>query len=369
MRIGVPREIKNQEYRVGAQPAGVRQLVAAGHAVAVEAGAGLGSGFRDAAYVDAGASIAATPEEVWASDLVMKVKEPVAAEYDYFRPGLVLYTFLHLAAEPELTRRLLEARVRAVAYETVTDALGGLPLLRPMSEIAGRMAAQVGSSCLTRESGGKGLLLSGVPGTRRGRVTIIGGGIVGTAAARMAIGFGAQVTILDLRAERMAYLEDVFGSGIETLYSNPDTIDETVPRADLLIGAVLVPGGAAPRLVDRDQIRRMQPGSAVVDVAVDQGGCIETCRPTTHDDPTFVVEDVVHYCVANMPGAVPYTSTSALTNVTIRPALEIANQGIEHAVRRSPHLANGINVWDGVCTLEAVAAAHGLEHAPLAELL
>ncbi|MDJ0866161.1 MAG: alanine dehydrogenase [Myxococcota bacterium] len=369
MRIGVPKEIKVHEYRVGAQPAGVRQLVSAGHEVLVEAGAGLGSGFADAAYVDAGASIVPTAEDAWSADLVVKVKEPIAPEYGRFRPGLVLYTYLHLAAEPELTRQLIDRGVRALAYETVTDALGGLPLLRPMSEIAGRMAAQVGSYCLEREHGGKGLLLSGVPGTRKGRVTIIGGGVVGTAAARMAIGYGAEVTILDVSAERMAYLEDVFGSAIETLYSNPDTIAETVPRADLLVGAVLVPGGAAPRLVDRNLIRQMEPGSVVVDVAVDQGGCIETCRPTTHDDPTFVVDDVVHYCVANMPGAVPRTSTYALTNVTIRPALEIASKGIEAAIRSSRHLADGINTWDGACTIAAVAAAHGLEHTPLEKVL
>ncbi len=369
MRIGIPKEIKVQEYRVGAQPAGARQFVAAGHEVVVEQGAGLGSGFADAAYVDAGASIVSSAADAWSADMVMKVKEPIPSEYVFFRPGLVLYTYLHLAAEPVLTQRLLDAGVRGLAYETVTDALGGLPLLRPMSEIAGRMTAQVGAYCLEREHGGKGLLLSGVPGTRKGRVTIIGGGIVGTAAARMAIGYGAEVTILDVSAGRMAYLEDVFGSGIETLYSNVDTIAETVPRADLLVGAVLIPGGAAPKLVDENLIRAMEPGSAVVDVAVDQGGCISTCRPTTHEDPTYVVDEVVHYCVANMPGAVPRTSTYALTNATIQPALEVASQGVEAAVRTSSHLADGINTWDGVCTNAGVASAHGLDYVALDELL
>jgi len=366
MRIGVPKEIKVHEYRVGAQPTGVRQLVQAGHEVLIETGAGDGSGFADTSYAAAGGKIVPTAADAWSAEMVMKVKEPLPAEYEHFRPGLVLCTYLHLAAAPDLTHRLLETGVRSLAYETVSDALGGLPLLRPMSEIAGRMSAQVGASCLEREHGGKGLLLSGVPGTRKGRVTILGGGIVGTAAARMAIGHGAEVTILDVSAERMAYLEDVFGSAIETLYSNPDAISDRVSEADLVIGAVLIPGGAAPKLVDEQLVRDMSPGSVIVDVAVDQGGCISTCRPTTHDEPTYVVDDVVHYCVANMPGAVPHTSTCALTNVTIRPALQIAEDGLEAAARHSPHLKNGINTWDGDCTIEAVAAAHGLEYTPLA---
>lgn len=369
MRIGIPAEVKVQEYRVGAQPAGVRQLTQAGHEVVVERGAGVGSGFLDAAYEAAGAQLARDAAEAWAADVVMKVKEPTPDEFRHFRSGLVLYTYLHLAAAPELTRALLDSGMRAIAYETVTDRMGGLPLLRPMSEIAGRMAIQVGASCLERERGGKGVLLSGVPGTRRGRVAILGGGIVGAAAARMAVGFGAEVTVLDVSADRMSYLEDVFGSAVETLYSNPETIAEKVSRADLVVGAVLVPGGAAPKLVDEDLVRQMEPGSVVVDVAVDQGGCIATCRPTTHDDPTYLFQDVVHYCVANMPGAVPRTSTYALTNVTLGPALWMAERGVEGLIRSSPEFAAGVNVWDGHCTLEGVAAAHDLPYEPIGKVL
>jgi alanine dehydrogenase len=369
MRIGVPKEIKVREYRVGAQPAGVRQLVGAGHQVLVEHDAGVGSGFADADYARAGAVIVDAAEAAWSADLVVKVKEPIDTEYDFLRPGLILYTYLHLAADETLTRTLLEKKVRAVAYETVTDRMGGLPLLRPMSEIAGRMSVQVGASCLQREHGGKGVLLSGVAGTRKGRVAIIGGGTVGTAAARIAIGLGAEVTVLDVNMDRMAYLEDIFGSEVETLYSNPETIEEKVVSADLVVGAVLVPGGAAPKLVDEDLVRQMAAGSVVVDVAVDQGGCIETCRPTTHDEPTYRVHEIVHYCVANMPGAVPRTSTYALTNVTLRPALEIANHGIEEVVRASPQLATGVNTWDGVCTTRGVAVAHDIDWQPIGDLL
>jgi alanine dehydrogenase len=368
MRVGIPKEVKVHEYRVGAQPAGVRQLVAAGHEVSVEVGAGAGSGFSDGAYERAGASIV-DAAAAWGADLVVKVKEPIESEYGYLRRGLVLFTYLHLAANERLTRELMKSGVRALAYETVTDAFGGLPLLRPMSEIAGRMAVQVGASCLQREHGGKGVLLSGVPGTRRGQVTIIGGGTVGAAAARMAVGFGAEVTVLDLNHDRMSYIEDVFGSAVETLHSNPETIEEKTLSADLLIGAVLLPGRAAPKLVDEGLVRAMAPGSVIVDVAVDQGGCIETCRPTTHESPTYRRHDVVHYCVANMPGAVPRTSTYALTNVTLRPALEIANRGVEALVRAAPHLTAGVNVWDGACTNQGVAEAHGLDYVDAAEIL
>ncbi len=369
MRIGVPREIKVREYRVGAQPAGVRQLVAAGHEVVVQSGAGVGSGFSDQDYQRAGASVVDAAADAWAADMVVKVKEPIESEYELLRPGLVLFTYLHLAADAALTRQLLDRRVRAIAYETVTDRMGGLPLLRPMSEIAGRMSVQVGASCLEREHGGKGVLLSGVAGTRKGRVAIIGGGTVGAAAARIAIGLGAEVTVLDVNMDRMSYLEDIFGSEVETLYSNLETIEEKVRSADLVIGAVLVPGGAAPKLVDEDLVSQMAPGSVVVDVAVDQGGCIETCRPTTHEDPTYQVHDIVHYCVANMPGAVPRTSTYALTNVTLRPALVIADHGVEAAVRASPELATGVNTWDGMCTVAGVAAAHDLDLVPIEEAL
>ncbi len=369
VRIGIPKEVKVREYRVGAQPAGVRQLVQAGHQVVVESGAGLGSGFPDADYERAGGVLVDDVAAVWACEMVAKVKEPVGDEIGRLRPGLILYTYLHLAANRDLTRALLDREVRAIAYETVRDRNGGLPLLRPMSEIAGRMSVQVGASCLQRENGGKGVLLSGVPGTRKGRVTIIGGGTVGAAAARMAIGHGAEVTVLDVNADRMAYLEDVFDNRIETLHSNPETIEDCCMRADLLIGAVLVPGRAAPKLVDEALIASMAPGSVVVDVAVDQGGCIETCRPTTHDAPTFSVHDVVHYCVANMPGAVPRTSTYALTNVTLRPALEIANRGVAEVARHSPLIAAGVNTWDGRCVEPGVADAHGLEAIELASLL
>jgi alanine dehydrogenase len=369
MRIGVPKEIKTQEYRVGAQPVGVRQLVNAGHQVLVETGAGIGSGFPDAEYEAAGASIVRTAGDAWSAEMVIKVKEPLATEYGFFRKDLVIYTYLHLAAVPELTHEMVKSNVRGIAYETITDDAGALPLLRPMSEVAGRMSVQVGAASLQKEHGGRGILLGGVPGTRRGRVVVLGGGVVGTAAARIAIGMGAHVTILDIDAARMAYLEDIFSDRVETLYSNPENIEKMVQRADLVVGAVLIPGGAAPKLVSKDMLTKMADGSVVVDVAVDQGGCIETCRPTTHDDPTFVVEGVVHYCVANMPGAVPRTSTYALTNATLKYALRIANNGVEKAVRDSQHLANGVNTWDGACTIEAVAVAHGIDSVPLAKLL
>jgi alanine dehydrogenase len=369
MLIGVPKEIKTHEYRVGINPEGVRRLVMAGHQVKVQQSAGVSSGFSDDTFRSVGAIIAEAAAEVWAADMVIKVKEPLPSEFAYFREGLVLYTYLHLAAFPELTRELLAKKVTGVAYETITDANGGLPLLRPMSEIAGRMASQVGASCLEREKGGKGLLLGGIPGTRRGHVVILGGGIVGTAAARIAIGLGARVTVFDVNAERMNYLEDVFGNSIETLYSNPGAIEEEVAQADLVIGAVLLPGAAAPKMITRTHLRSMENGGVVVDVSVDQGGCIETCRPTTHDNPTFVEEGIVHYCVANMPGAVPRTSTTALTNATLPWALALAGQGVEQAARGSVHLARGLNTFKGACVCAPVAEAHGLEHTPLAQLL
>jgi alanine dehydrogenase len=365
MRIGVPKEIKTHEYRVGMTPAGVRLLVADGHEVLIQAGAGEGSGIRDDQYVHAGARIVATPAEAWSADMVVKVKEPLPPEWELFRDGLVLYTYLHLAAEPALTRELLRRRVSAVAYETIQTADGGLPLLRPMSEVAGRMAVQVGASCLEKERGGKGVLLGGVPGTRRGRVVILGGGVVGRNAATIAIGMGAQVTVLDVRAETMGYLEDVFGSSIETLYSNPDNVEETVSRADLVIGAVLIPGAVAPKVVTEALVGRMEKGSVVVDVAVDQGGCIETCRPTTHDHPTYEVSGVVHYCVPNMPGAVSQSSTWALTNVTIEYAQRIAAHGLLRAAAEDAALAAGVNTFAGDITCRPVAEAHGLPHRPL----
>ena len=365
MKVGVPRETKTREYRVGMTPAGVRELTRHGHEVLVEHGAGEGSGISDDAYVDAGARLVATAADAWSAELVVKVKEPQAAEFGFLREGLVLYTYLHLAAEPALTRELLKKRVTGVAYETIQTPDGRLPLLRPMSEVAGRMATQVGATCLEKERGGKGVLLGGVPGTRRGRVVILGGGVVGRNAATIAIGMGAQVTLIDVRAKTMEYLEDVFGGSIETLYSNAYNIGEAVRRADLLIGAVLVPGAVAPRLVTEALVRTMEPGSVIVDVAVDQGGCIETCRPTTHDEPTYEVHGVVHYCVPNMPGAVSQTSTWALTNVTAEYALRIASLGIEEAARRDAALALGVNTFAGAVTCAPVAEAHGLSHTPL----
>jgi alanine dehydrogenase len=367
--IGVPREIKNREYRVGITPAGVRILVSHGHRVLVEQGAGEGSGIRDADYVAQGAAIVARAEDAWAAEMVVKVKEPLEREHALLRKGLILYTYLHLAAEPSLTKQLVARGVSAVAYETIQTADGALPLLRPMSEVAGRMAVQVGATCLERERGGKGVLLGGVPGTRRGRVVVLGGGVVGRNAATIAIGMAAQVTVLDVRADTMAYLEDVFGGAIETLYSNPTNIEEVVMRADLVIGAVLVTGAAAPKLVTEQLVGKMEPGSVIVDVAVDQGGCIETCRPTDHDRPTYEVHGVVHYCVPNMPGAVPQTSTRALTNVTIPYALKIADRGLEGAARSDPSLMLGLNTHAGHVTYAPVAEAHGLEYVPAAQVL
>ncbi len=367
--VGVPKEIKTREYRVGMTPAGVRQLVARGHKVLIEKGAGEGSGLRDADYVRAGATIVPTAADAWGAEMVVKVKEPLPAEYGFFRKDLLLYTYLHLAAEPELTKELVKSGVAGVAYETIENADGSLPLLRPMSEVAGRMSVQVGAKYLEKEHGGKGVLLGGVPGTRRGRVVILGGGVVGKNAARIAIGMGAHVTVCDVRGEQMDYLEDVFGAEIETLYSNPANIEEIVLRADLVIGAVLVTGAKAPVLVDRALVSRMEPGSVIVDVAVDQGGCIETCRPTSHDNPTYEVDGVVHYCVPNMPGAVSQTSTFALTNTTIRYALDLADKGVRAVAKASKPLSLGVNTFAGQVTYQPVAQAHGLEYVDLAKLI
>jgi alanine dehydrogenase len=369
MIIGVPKETKTREYRVGMTPAGVRQLLRHGHVVRVEKGAGEGSGIRDEHYAQAGALIVGGAADAWAADMVVKVKEPQPSEYVFFRPGLILYTYLHLAAEPMLTQELAKKSVSAIAYETIQLEDGSLPLLRPMSEVAGRMAVQVGATCLEKERGGKGVLLGGVPGTRRGRVVILGGGVVGRNAATVAIGMGAQVTVIDIRAETMSYLEDVFGGAVETLYSNPSNIEEAVRRADLVVGAVLVTGAVAPKLVTEELIAEMEPGSVVVDVAVDQGGCIETCRPTDHDRPTYEVHGVVHYCVPNMPGAVAQTSTFALTNTTIRYAERIASHGLAHALGHDPALALGVNTYGGHVTYGPVAQAHGMPHRTLSSLL
>jgi len=367
--IGVPKEIKTREYRVGMTPAGVRSLTARGHKVLVEKTAGEGAGIKDADYVAAGAQIVGSAADAWGAEMVVKVKEPLPAEYGFFRENLVLYTYLHLAPEPELTKQLAAKKVAGVAYETIELDDGSLPLLRPMSEVAGRMAVQVGASSLEKEHGGKGVLLGGVPGTRRGRVVILGGGVVGRNAATIAIGMGAQVTVLDVSATTMAYLEDIFGGAVETLYSNPTNIEQAVLRADLVVGGVLVAGARAPKLVTRELISKMEKGSVVVDVAVDQGGCIETCRPTTHDNPTYEVDGVVHYCVANMPGAVPQTSTWALTNTTMSYALKIADMGIVAAAKADKALLKGLNTYGGHVVYEAVAQAHKAEYVPVTKLL
>lgn len=369
MIIGVPTEIKSREHRIAINPGGVLALTRAGHEVRVQSGAGVGAGISDEELAAAGATLVPTAADAWSADMVLKVKEPLESEYRYFREGQILFTYLHLAPLPGLTKALMDAKVRAIAYETVENPDGSLPLLRPMSEVAGRMATQVGAASLEKGRGGKGILLGGVPGTRRGRVVVLGGGIVGSNAARIAVGLGAEVTIIEVDHARMAYLEDIFQGRVQTLHSNPKNIEDAVRAADLVIGAVLVPGKRAPRLVTEELIRQMSPGSVVVDVAVDQGGCIETCRPTTHDEPTFILHEVVHYCVPNMPGAVAQTSTFALTNVTARYAEAIANKGVERAIRESPALALGVNCWDGFCTYEGVAEGVGVPYTPLDQIL
>lgn len=363
MIVGVPKEIKNNENRVALTPASALSLIKAGHKVIIEAGAGAGSGFEDDSYMEVGATIEANVEKLWSSsDMIMKVKEPIASEYKYFRKGLILFTYLHLAAEPELTKALVEKEVTAIAYETVQIGRT-LPLLTPMSEVAGRMSAQIGAQLLEKTKGGKGILLSGVPGVKRGKVAIIGGGVVGTNAAKIAMGLGADVTIIDLSPERLRELDDVFGNRIQTLMSNPLNIAEAVAESDLVIGAVLIPGSKAPKLVSEEMIQSMTPGSVVVDVAIDQGGIIETAnRITTHDNPTYTKHGIVHYAVANMPGAVPRTSTIALTNVTIPYALQLANKGVDKAIAENPALTLGLNTTNGLVTYEAVARDLGYEY-------
>ncbi|GIU95125.1 MAG: alanine dehydrogenase [Gaiellaceae bacterium] len=369
MRVGVAKETKPQEYRVALTPAGARELVQRGHEVLVETGAGVGSAFPDEAYERAGARIVSV-DEVWASaELLLKVKEPIAPEYPRLREGLTLFTYLHIAADEPLTRALVESGVTAIAYETVETASGALPLLAPMSEIAGRLAPQAGAHYLEKPKGGRGILLGGVAGVAPARVLIIGGGMVGYNAAVIAIGMGAQVTILERSADRMRHLEEILSGRVTLLMSSSLQIEESLKEADLVIGAVLIPGALAPKLVTREMLAGMKPGSVLVDVAIDQGGCAETSRPTTHDDPVYVVEDVIHYCVANMPGAVPITSTRALTNVTLPYVEQLADRGVIRAVTESPELSLGVNVIDGKITYEAVADAHGLEYTPLEQAL
>ncbi len=370
MIVGIPKEIKTREYRVGIVPAGVRTLTAHGHQVVVEHDAGAGAGIGDPEFQKAGAQIARDPTEIWGrADMIVKVKEPLPPEYESIRDGQIIYTYFHLAAAPDLAAVLLTKKVAAVAYETIQTADGTLPLLKPMSEVAGKMALQVGAACLEKEHGGKGVLLGGVPGVRRGRVAILGAGVVGTNAAKIAVGLGAEVSVLDINLDRLGYLDDVFLGRVTTLFSDTAQIERAVGDADLVVGAVLIPGARAPTLVPEALIAEMGEGSVVVDVAVDQGGCIETCRATTHDNPTYVKHGVVHYCVANMPGAVAETSTFALTNTTIPYAVRIADQGLAAAVAGSPPLALGVNLYGGKVTHAAVARALDRPYTPLSEAL
>lgn len=361
MRVGCPKEIKDHEYRVGLTPGAAREYVAHGHQVLVETGAGAGIGAGDDAYREAGAAIAETAEEVFArSDMIVKVKEPQPAEWARLREGQILYTYLHLAPDPEQTKGLLESGVTAVAYETVTDAHGGLPLLAPMSEVAGRLAVQAGATALQKANGGRGVLLGGVPGVLPGKVTIIGGGVVGLNAAKMAIGLGADVTVLDRSIPRLRQLDDIFAGRARTRYATAEAVEEECFRADLIIGAVLIPGAAAPKLVTREMLAGMKKGAVLVDVAIDQGGCFETSRPTTHSNPIFEVDGIIHYCVANMPGALPVTSTHALNNATLHHGLQLADKGLQ-ALLDDPHLRNGLNVHKGRVTNRAVAESLGCE--------
>jgi len=368
--VGLPKEIKDNEYRVGLTPAGVRAFKDAGHEIIVETEAGGGSGFDNALYERAGATIIESADDVWArAEMIVKVKEPIAPEYPRMRDGQLLFTYLHLAPDRELTRQLIERRVTGIAYETITDRRGQLPLLTPMSEVAGRMAIQVGAHYLEKMSGGRGILLGGVPGVPAARVVIIGGGVVGTNAAKIAVGMGAHVTIIDNNLDRLRELDDIFLSKISTLASSAYMIQDAISQADLIIGAVLVKGAAAPKLITRNMLKEVPNGAVIVDVAVDQGGCIETTHPTTHSDPTYYVEGVLHYCVANMPGAVPRTSTFALTNATLPYALKLANKGFLHAIAGDPGLKEGVNTFGGECTYEAVATDQGIPYVPLDDLI
>jgi len=370
MKVGCVKEIKKHEYRVGMTPENAHAYATSGHHVAIEAGAGLGSGFSDEEYAAMGAVILASADEVWeSSDMIVKVKEPLEEEYPKMRENQTVYTYLHLAADRPLTDALLANRVKAVAYETIRDRSGGLPLLKPMSEVAGRLSIQEGAKYLERPMGGMGLLLGGVPGVPRAKVVILGGGVVGTNACKIAVGMGADVTILDKSLERLTYLDDIFGARIQTLYSQDATITQELHKADLVIGAVLIPGAAAPKLIKRAHLAGMKKGSVIVDVAVDQGGCCETTRATYHDDPIFVVDGVVHYCVANMPGAVSRTSTIALTNATIVYGLAIADMGLEAAAKKFAGLLPGINCYGGKLTCKEVADGFGMSYTDPASLI
>jgi alanine dehydrogenase len=370
MIIGVPKEVKDHESRVGITPAGVKSLVDAGHKVLVETKAGELSALPDEEYQSAGAEIVGSAHNVWGmADMVVKVKEPVEKEYQFFREGLVLFTYLHLAPVPKLTDELLAKKVTGVAYETIRDKTGALPLLTPMSEVAGRLSVQVGAAYLQIEHGGRGLLLGGVPGVPPGNVCIIGGGIVGTNAAKIALGMGAKVTIVDLNLNRLRELDDIFGGRVHTLASNTYNVARAAAEADLLIGGVLIPGAAAPKIVTRAMVEKMKKGAVVVDVAIDQGGCIETAKPTTHSDPSYLVNGVVHYCVTNMPAAVPNTSTFALTNATFPYVMRIAQLGVQGAIKADPGIAEGVNTYNGALTYKAVADSQGKPWKPITALV
>lgn len=370
MKLGCVKEIKKHEYRVGLTPDNVKSYVNAGHTVWIESGAGEGSGFSDALYLEAGAKVCQTAAEVWeASEMIVKVKEPLPEEYRYFRPGLILYTYLHLAADRGLTDAMLSSGVRGVAYETLAERDGSLPLLIPMSQIAGRLSVQEGAKYLEKPFGGSGVLLSGVPGTPKAKVVVLGAGTVGLNACKIAVGMGADVSVLDVRLDRLAALDDMFGARIQTLYSTDAAIERAAADADLIIGSVLIPGKAAPKLMKRAYLKNMRPGSVIVDVAVDQGGCCETTHVTYHDAPVYQVDGILHYCVGNMPGAVPRTSTTALTNATLSYGLAIAGQGLAAACLKSPAIRSGVNTWDGKLTCKNVADSFGMEYTALDGLL
>lgn len=370
MKIGCVKEIKVHEYRVGLTPDNVTSYIKAGHEVMIETGAGIGAGFENSEYLQAGAKLIDSPAEAFAQcDMVVKVKEPLPEEYKYLREGLILYTYLHLAPNLPLTEALIKSKTKAVAFETIEDKNGSLPCLRPMSEIAGRLSIQEGAKYLERTFGGRGILLQGVPGVERGNVCIVGGGIAGTNAAKTAAGLGAEVTVLDINLDRLAYLDDIFGGKITTLYSSEENIDRAISKADLVVGSVLIPGASAPKLIKKKHLSMMKKGAVIVDIAVDQGGCCETTETTYHDDPIFIKEGIVHYCVGNMPGAVARTSTLALANTTLPFGIMIANNGLEEACKMNAGLAKGVNTYLGSCTYEKVAQSHDIKYTPLENLI
>jgi len=370
MKIGCTKELKNNEYRVGLTPDGVRTLVNKGHEVLIEHDAGKGAGFFDEQYKEVGAKIIDSPKEIYQSvDMMIKVKEPEKCEYEYLKEGLILYTYFHLAANPTLAQVLLEKGVKAVAYETIKDERGNLPCLRPMSQIAGRLSIQEGAKYIERSYGGRGIILGGVPGVERGNIVILGGGIAGTYAAKAAVGIDAHVTLLDINLNRLAYIEDIFGASVTTLYSNETNIKKALKDADLVIGSVLIPGHGTPKLIKAEYLKEMKKGAVLVDIAIDQGGCAETSHETTHDNPVYIVDGIVHYCVGNMPGAVPYTSTVALANATFPYAERIANMGLEEAIKKDPCLKIGVNIYNHKCTNLNVSDSLNIEYTNIDTLI